>query len=163
MKYPRRWGRWCQDDSECGRGYCEAYMCQCYRGYISWYFMETCSYEQRTKLSAFLVSFFVGILGIDWFLLSRGNPGYIVAGMIKMIISLGFCFGWVFIVRNASRKDRKQLFVGYVISIVLTATSIIWWLTDWIRVLADVFYDGNGAPLQPWGYEYFYERTPYRW
>ena len=68
ITFPRRWGQWCSDDNDCGLGYCAAYMCQCYRGYITWYFMETCAYEQRSKLTAFLVSFFVGILGIDWFL-----------------------------------------------------------------------------------------------
>ena len=163
VKYPRRWGRWCSEDMECGRGFCEAYMCQCYRGYITWHFMEVCAYEQRTKLSAFLVSFFVGLFGIDWFVLSRGNPGYIVTGIIKLIISLAFCFGWAFILRGAAKKDRNQIRLAYIINILLTATSILWWLTDWIRVLADVFYDGNRAPLQPWGYQNYYDRMPSRW
>lgn len=26
----------------------------------------------------------------------------------------------------------------------------IWWIIDWIRILADGFLDGNGVVLQPW-------------
>ena len=106
--YPRRWGRWCTEDIDCGRGFCQAYMCQCYRGHITWYFMESCSYEQRTKLAAFLVSFFVGFLGVDWFLLSRGNAGYIVAGIIKLIISMACGIGWPMVFVNASKKQPKK-------------------------------------------------------
>jgi hypothetical protein len=159
--YPRRWERWCSEDKECGLGFCRAYMCQCYHGYTTWHFMDTCAYKQRTKLTAFLVSFFVGTLGVDWFVLSRGNAGYIIAGIIKLIISLGCCIGWPFVIRSASRQSRKYIVIGNVINATLTATSFIWWLTDWIRILADVFYDGNGAPLQPWGHDYS-NIIPYR-
>ena len=135
-------------------------MCQCYRGYISWYYLEACSYEQRTKLAAFLVSFFVGPLGVDWFLLSRGNAGYIVTGIIKLLISLVCAIGWPLVFLNASKKKPKQVAIANIFNIIVTAASVIWWLTDWIRVLADVFYDGHGAPLQPWGYDY-YDRVMY--
>ncbi|CAF1031549.1 unnamed protein product [Adineta steineri] len=161
--YPRRWGRWCSEDNECGLGFCQAYMCQCYRGYITWNFMETCAYQQRPKLTAFLVSFFVGIFGVDWFVLSRGNAGYIVAGIIKLIISCGCCFGWVFILTNSRNKSRTSNVFGNVVNAILAVISLVWWLTDWIRILADVFYDGNGAPLQPWGHYYPYGRIPYRY
>ena len=156
--YPRRWGRWCYEDKDCGLGFCRAYMCQCYRGYMSWNFMETCTYEQRSKLTVFLVSFFVGTLGIDWFILSRGNAGYIIAGIIKLIISLGCCIGWPFIIAGAAKKSRRFIAIG---NVTLTAASSIWWLTDWIRILADVFYDGHGAPLKPWGHDYS-NVIPYR-
>ena len=155
MNQPRQWGRWCSDDFECGYGYCQAYTCQCYRGYITWHYMDTCAYEQRSKLTAFLVSFFVGMLGVDWFVLSRGDAGYIVAGIIKLLVFLACCISWLFFIRNQSEKARSRNFVLLAVSIILTSVSIIWWLTDWIRVLADVFYDGYGAPLKPWGYDYY--------
>jgi len=165
MTYPRRWGRWCsgESDSDCGLGFCRAYMCQCYPGYISWYYMEPCTYEQRKKLTAFLVSFFVGELGIDWFLLSRGNGGYIVAGIIKLLISSGCFIGWPIVIASREEKFRKQITIGTGISIVLTIISLIWWLIDWIRILANVFPDGHGAPLQPWGYQYYYNIIPFRY
>ena len=161
MTYPRRWGRWCSEDIECGLGYCRAYMCQCYRGYISWYFTEICTYEQRSKLTAFLVSFFVGIFGIDWFVLSRGNIGFIIAGLIKMFIGLGCCAGWPFALIDRSTKSRNRVLVSNVVAVILTITSVVWWLTDWIRILADVAPDGHGAPLRPWGYDYE-DRIPFR-
>jgi len=161
VSFPRRWGRWCVEDNECGRGFCRAYMCECYRGYITWRFMEVCNYQQRTKLTAFLVSFFVGIFGIDWFVLSRGQAGYIIGGIIKLLISLGCIIGWPIVVVNLSKKKPNLVIVANMINVTLSVTSFMWWLTDWIRILADVFYDGNGAPLQPWGYT-SYDRFQYR-
>ena len=161
ISQPRRWGRWCSNDNECGRGFCRAYICQCYRGYISWRYMDACNYEQQKKLTAFLTSFFVGIFGVDWFYLSRGNGGYIVVGIIKALISLGCMIGWPIVIINISKKKPNLLVVANVINVILSVTSFVWWLTDWIRVLADVFYDGHRAPLQPWGYSY-YDRIPYR-
>jgi TM2 domain-containing membrane protein YozV len=163
ITYPRRWGRWCSNDNECGLGFCRAYMCQCYPGYITWYFMETCAYEQRKKLTAFLVSFFVGTLGVDWFYLSRGNGGYIVAGIIKLLISSGCFVGWPVVMASSNKKSRKNITIGTGVAAILTIISVIWWLIDWIRILANVFYDGHGAPLQPWGDYYFYNRIPYRY
>jgi hypothetical protein len=166
VTYPRRWGRWCYNDYDCGLGFCRAYMCQCQYGYITWYYMENCAYQQRSKLTAFLLSFFLGPLGVDWFYLSRGNGGYIVAGIIKLLISCGCCIGWPFIFYSTQSKNSRQYrVIGTTINAVLTVTAIIWWLTDWIRILADAFRDGNGAPLQPWGWNnyYDYDRIPFRY
>jgi len=74
-----------------------------------------CNYKQKSQLTAFLVSFFVGWTGADWFYLSDGTAGYVVAGVFKLITLGG---------------------VG------------IWWLVDWIRVLAEDFDDGNGVALK---------------
>lgn len=158
----RRWGRWCYDDRECGLGYCQAYMCQCFNGYMTWHYMEACTYRQRSKLTAFLVSFFVGMFGVDWFVLSRGNAGYIVAGIIKLLISFGCCIGWPIVFSNRDTKSRNNIVFGSFISATLTIASVIWWLTDWIRILSEAFYDGNGAPLQRWDYYDYYQRFPYR-
>ncbi|CAF1093453.1 unnamed protein product [Adineta steineri] len=162
LSYLRRWGRWCSNDYECGHGFCQAYKCQCYRGYITWKFMDVCNYKQRTKLTAFLVSFFVGIFGIDWFVLSQGKAGYIIAGIIKLIISLGCITAWPVIIFNLSKKKPNLASIATLINVTFSLTTFIWWLTDWIRVLAEVFYDGNGAPLQTWGYNNNNDRFPYR-
>jgi hypothetical protein len=161
VAHPRRWDRWCTGNYDCGRGFCRAYTCQCYRGYITWRYMDVCNYEQRTKLTAFLVSFFVGTFGVDWFVLSRGNAGYIVAGIIKLLVSCGCIFGWPIIIVGLSKANPNMIVAGRGINTVLSLASSVWWLTDWIRILADVFYDGNGAPLQPWGY-YDSDRNSYR-
>ena len=119
--------------------------------------MGVCSYRQRTKLTAFLVSFFTGIFGTDWFVLSRGQPAYIIAGIAKLAISLGCIIGWPIVATNAS-KNKPGLSV--VINVMFSIASFMWWLTDWIRILANAFYDGHGVPLQPWGYNY-YDRVSY--
>jgi len=70
--------------------------------------------EGYSKRDTFLVSFFVGWTGADWFYLSAGSFAYIVGGVFKLLTIGG---------------------------------ALIWWLVDWIRVLADAFPDGNGMPL----------------
>ncbi|UJR23795.1 hypothetical protein I4U23_026772 [Adineta vaga] len=150
----RRWERWCMGDFQCGHGYCQGYVCQCHRGYITWRWMNVCNYEQRTKLTAFLLSFFVGIFGIDWFILSRGQTEYIIAGIIKLLISFGCIIGWPIIILHLSKKKSGIVTIPNMINVSLSVTSFLWWLTDWIRILADVFYDGNGAPLLSWKTNY---------
>lgn len=62
----------CSHNDECGKGLCAENVCVCNEGYTS--FGETaCEYEQNTKLSTFLLSFFLGSFGADWFHLARGN------------------------------------------------------------------------------------------
>jgi hypothetical protein len=104
-------------DPICKNGQCQDYVCVCNPGWITWKNGDECSYKQKTKLEALLLSLFVGGLGVDWFILARGNAGYIVAGVFKLLTAGGFG---------------------------------IWWIVDWARILADVFNDGNGAPLQPY-------------
>ena len=155
----RRWGRWCSFDLECGRGFCRGYVCQCYRGYISWYELNTCNYEQRTKQTAFILSFFIGMFGADWFYLSRENAAYVVAGIMKTIFSLGCVIGWLIIIRK-SKKKEESILVHQVVVTILTLIIFIWWITDWLRILTGVFRDGNNAPLQPWDY-YYYDNFQY--
>jgi len=108
----------CSSDVNCGypNGECVLNECICSKGWII-RDQSGCIYQQKSKLIAFLLSFFVGIFGVDWFYLSCSNPAYIIAGFIKLI-TFG-AFG-------------------------------IWWIIDWIRILANDFYDGNGIQLQDW-------------
>ena len=112
----------CTVDFDCNNGHCASYnttvsYCVCNTNYLS-VNGGVCNYAQTSKTEAFLVSFFVGELGVDWFILAKGNSGYIVAGVFKLLT-----FGML----------------G------------IWWLVDWIRILAGSFYDGNGYPIGTWG------------
>jgi TM2 domain-containing membrane protein YozV len=152
VSHARLWaeGRWCLNDNECGRGVCRVYACQCFRGYTTWKFMDVCNYEQRTKSTAFLVSFFVGMCGVDWFVLSRGNAAYIITGLLKLIITSACCLVWPYIIIAASRATSRSSTIGTFINVIFSVISFVWWLADWIRVLADVFYDGNEVPLQNW-------------
>ena len=51
--------------------------------------------EGKSKLAAFLISLLAGGLGVDWFYLSMGNAGYIVAGVFKILTCGGFGIWWL--------------------------------------------------------------------
>jgi TM2 domain-containing membrane protein YozV len=108
----------CSSNINCGypNGQCLLNQCICSKGWIITD-QSGCTYQLKSKLIAFLLSFFVGIFGVDWFYLSLGNAAYIIAGIIKLITFGGFG---------------------------------IWWIIDWIRILANAFQDGNGFYLQDW-------------
>jgi len=130
----------CTLDSECGHGECHQdgissdYLCVCDGGWINEPNTgDVCAYEQKSKLTAFLVSFFVGSLGVDWFYLCKGNAGYIIAGIIKLLLAL--CF-------TSSGKSKNKYHCG------ISVTCVgIWWLVDWIRILCNAFPDGDGQLL----------------
>ena len=63
--------------------------CVCTKPYIT-LGDKKCSYKEKSKLGAFLLSFLLGNLGVDWFYLSDGNAGYIIAGIFKIITFGGF-------------------------------------------------------------------------
>ena len=102
---------------------------------------EPCAYQAKSKLVAFLLSFFLGGLGADWFYLSCGNAGYIVGGIAKII------FVWILPVCGKalmSSGEGAAMCGGCCLCIV---PGLIWALADWIRVVDNSFPDGNGMPL----------------
>lgn len=111
----------CKNDFQCGdHGECVPFIfnttenfCVCDDNVIN-LDNEICNYKQTSQLVAFLLSFFLGYLGIDRCYMSRGDGTAICIGIFKAI-TLG-CLG-------------------------------IWWLIDWILILADPWNDGNGVPL----------------
>jgi hypothetical protein len=89
----------CSKDSDCLNGICIysiPTVCQCNQGFTS--FGGTCNYQQKSGLVAFLLSFFIGTLGADWFYLyvknSSNGGAYVVAGFFKLI-TLGMFGIWV--------------------------------------------------------------------
>jgi hypothetical protein len=57
----------CSLDSNCGdNGYCRDGWCKCNDDYITRGDDEICNYKLRSQLVAFLLSLFVGGLGVDW-------------------------------------------------------------------------------------------------
>ena len=76
-------------------GACTNGVCQCRSGYITWKDGAACSYKQYSQLGAFLLSFFLGGLGVDWFVLAKGSGGYITAGVFKLLTLGGFGIWWL--------------------------------------------------------------------
>ena len=141
----------CTADKDCGEhGSCRESSCRCSEGYITWKDSAVCSYKQKTKLEAFLFSFFLGGVGVDWFVLSRGKGAYIAAGVFKLLMSFGCCIGIPCLIAGSIRDSKSWAAMGTAASCLFSFGAPIWCLVDWIRVLADAFKDGNGAPLKPW-------------
>jgi TM2 domain-containing membrane protein YozV len=107
---------------------------------------KSCLYQQRSKLIAFLVSFFVGSLGVDWFYLSCGNAGYIVAGVFKLLLACGCCGGWPLVAFGAARDSTKLVNMGRMANSLFSLGSFVWWIVDWARILTEKF---PGVGLKP--------------
>lgn len=134
----------CTLDSDCfEHSTCRNGKCTCDKGWLTWRNSRPCSYEQRSKTVALIVSILLGSLGVDWFVLARGTGNYIFAGIMKLLVSSG-CIG---IPLLASEKVRAECGCC---APLLSLGGLIWWIVDWARILADSFHDGNGAPLASW-------------
>ena len=149
----------CTSDASCNNGVCKNSTCVCTLGYVT-FGNQTCNYKQKEKLTAFLLSFFVGNFGADWFYLASGNGGYIVAGIFKLITGIfligGSCFLCCTMICSAVDKSSIKA-CGIVLSVIVivlmilcSLTNSIWYLVDWIRILTNSFKDGNGVSLKDW-------------
>jgi hypothetical protein len=147
----------CSTDHDCsGHGTCLNYtVCHCNRGWTTHGNVAEpntyCNYEQRSKKTAFFLSFIVGAFGVDWFYLSRATLIYIIAGVLKLLLAFG-CFGsWPLTyfgpeIQNSESIKTKIRGVSTFFSLLAFA----WWIVDWVRILVNKFPDGNGARLIPW-------------
>lgn len=139
----------CEYNEDCNHGECKPFYSRQYPDGTLTCFCDSdytsrngiCNYERRDKLTAFLLSFFLGEFGVDWFYLCRNDGGYIVAGIFKLIGSfvltgLLVCF---------FGGDYKSTLKG-----VASLWISIFWLVDWIRILTNDFPDGNHVDLKGW-------------
>lgn len=138
----------CSYSSDCpSHSQCVSGVCECVKGWTTWKDGVPCSYEQKSKLTAFILSFLLGNFGADWFYLSQGDAGYIVVGIVKLLMVCGCCSS---IFQACSKRNGESSTFFACISILVSCGGGIWWLVDWIRILVDGFSDGNGAPLYGW-------------
>ena len=136
-------------------GYINSTVCTCDRGWTTLKYSndtaKACAHEQRSKTTAFVLSFILGSTGADWFYLSRNNLAYIMLGILKLIIGCGCCTAWP--LRHfgslSQSSDEGKVKLQYIAS-CLSLTSIIWWMVDFIRILTNTFPDGRGAELLGW-------------
>ena len=103
--------------------------------------------EKKSKLAAFLLSFFLGGFGADWFYLSRGVFTYIMVGIIKLLlIGQAGCCCCSFKFDCCSFKEGMEKCFGPC-SWIVGLGVFLWWVVDWARVLTNNFPDGNGMEL----------------
>ena len=65
----------CLTDDNCNKGRCVNLLCECTAGFVD-YGGVSCNYQQKEKLTAFLLSILIGSTGADWFYLAQGNGGF---------------------------------------------------------------------------------------
>ena len=148
----------CVEDRDCNNhGACiNQTICQCHPGWTegkdaNGASLGPCSYQQSTKKSAFLFSLFLGVFGADWFYLSHKTTFYIVVGLVKLLFGILSVFGTpAFKFGVKLPQDDNLLFRARVLVLFINLLTVVWWVVDWARILADKFPDGNGMPLSPW-------------
>lgn len=148
----------CAGENDCNHhGVCiNKTVCRCDPGWIegkdaAGIPLGPCSYKQSTKKSAFLFSIFLGSFGADWFYLSRKTALYIVVGIVKLLFGL-LSFPSIPAMKYGIEppQDQATSFRMRVVISFINLVTIVWWIVDWARILANKFPDGNGVPLLPW-------------
>ena len=147
----------CTNTSLCNHGKCiKETTCACDKGFATVNATNQCNYEQKKKLTAFLLSFFIGVTGADWFYLAGGRSEYITIGVVKLLLFLAY-FGFAcipFCLIGIMKKSKGVLacLCGclIVLLVLMTVANMIWALADWIRILVNKFPDGNGILLEEW-------------
>lgn len=131
----------CPPHSRCSGGQCE-----CDRNWMTPKKGGLCAYEQRSKWITFILSFFFGTFGVDWFYLSHGTVEYIIAGVIKALLGCASCCTLCLkcLLDDVNTTPISSL---KCITSLFGIIGNVWWLVDWIRILVGVFPDGNGIRL----------------
>jgi len=139
-------------------GQCVNSKCECDSGHAD----PVCAYGRKSRLTAFLLAFFVGSYGADRFYL-----GYIGDGVGKiLLLVLGILICCVSVIAaavvggcsaGATAKTGWAAF-GFiaVIPFVFCAlvgfssiiASVVWWLVDWILILERNLNDYDGYSLE---------------
>ena len=146
----------CASDNDCQtHARCVNATCECQPGWTQFihptHTNESCSYQQRWKKTAFFVSFFTGLLGVDWFYLSRSSAGYITVGLLKLIVGLGFFSSWplTYLTRDVENSTTTKTQTRGAITF-FSLLAFAWWIFDWARIVGNKFADANGVALARW-------------
>ena len=151
----------CVEHNLCNHGKCillgSNISCRCDKPYVD-HAGQACAERGKSKLVAFLLSFFAGGLGADWFYMSSGDTSYIFIGCIKLFIIGLFpfwcCCCWMLGMLSpslCSNDTVKSGCVGFLLFcvapgiILLCLSGGIWWVVDWARIAGDGWgRDGRG-------------------
>ena len=162
----------CKKNNLCNNGTCTLISsitsCRCDKPYVD-HQGQACAEKGNSMLSAFLLSFFLGGLGADWFYMSSGDSFYIFIGIIKLVtiflLPLSFCWFWrlgilsKWILDTYSYTDTNKTGCAWIIlfcvlpgmMVVVVMTGSVWWVVDWARVVDEgrmvKWTDGRGVAL----------------
>jgi len=120
----------------------EANQCDCYSSYV----YDDCSYKQKSRLTAFLLSFFLGTFAIDRFYL-----GYKWQSALKLILGIFVCClcCTAYSIVKSTRNSNLQSLVLGLSWCLLNLGTFVWWLTDVILIGSGNLGDGNGVSTAP--------------
>jgi hypothetical protein len=130
-------------------------ICDCNKGYDN-FNNGICNYKLKTQITAFLLSFFLGPVGAEWYYVGDCDPYYNAVGVAKCII---FVLAIIFIFSAWCSSDMKDIRLcddenscirtcgdGIIInvsSLILGMSFIaflfvfLWYISDWIRIVSD--------------------------
>ena len=103
--------------------------------------------EKKSKLAAFLLSFFLGGFGVDWFYLSKGTFTYIMVGILKLLFIKFQCCCCCLSIELEGLDNGLGIGMFICFKFLVAMAYFIWWVVDWVRVLTDSFPDGYGMEL----------------
>jgi hypothetical protein len=151
----------CLTRSDCDNsGNCVNGTCVCDKGYGN----TNCQYEEKSKLVAFLLGFFVGQYGALRFYLGYTGDG--VGKIILVVFGILLCCGGICTASIggstagtlAAEKPGAGLGVGIPVAICAGCciflgfgslfASWLWWIIDWGLVLSNNLNDADGYPLK---------------
>lgn len=141
----------CRNNASCSHhGYCyKGRICICDENYVtvidgtsSVVFIQ-CNYQQISRSTVFLLSFFLGPLGVEHLLL--GNYGFAIP---KMIIPFVIFIGGTLLFLVGKKRDSKTWkVIGKLLELGCTVLIVVWWMIDWILILSGYYVDRNSIPL----------------
>ena len=116
----------CNITADCNNGVCNNKTCACSKGYVDRSNIS-CIYQQKEKLTAFLLSFLIGTTGADWFYLSCGNGGYIAGGIFKLLTGVTgiilpcvlCCLGF-----SKSRSNESKAIGFILVTLIIIVCSV---------------------------------------
>jgi len=140
----------CTTDADCNyRGRCSVLTsdCVCDRGYLTFNceIGEGCCYVQKQQLTAFCLSFFVGVVGADRFYLGHDAVG---AGKLVYFLGTPCVLCILAIILELNGVDGHMW--GLLFRFFWVLGGMVFWLHDVISIGLNNMNDHNHAPLSSW-------------
>jgi hypothetical protein len=145
-------GAQCNVTDQCGgihQGECSYGVCVCTEDFAG----ANCQHLRKSRLTAFLLSFFLGMYGADRFYL-----GDVAKGVVKLLLNLTSCCALLPLVCGMNTAVRvsgqeSEMVTCCFVSIGVCCCGVwllgtgIWWLVDWCLIVNYALTDADGYSL----------------
>eukprot|EP01084_Bolivina_argentea_P053476 98185_1 len=122
--------------------------CQCDYGYTTFNSQDStmCNYKQKSQLTAFLLSVFLGGVGAGRFYVGDIGSGVVLLSLIIV----GCCYGCFAIVQTSDNDLYSYLIVGEGVIPACLCANVLWVVIDSVLFAVNKIPDENGVQLAPW-------------